>query len=156
MLGNFRAAFGLGLVMDNTDFIHFRKTGYGWNKRPLGVRGDLSRSREYALNGAAVEGTLGPVNVAVFGSTRSQGRHPQCRRTVNRYITMLPRPSPEFLDSDTPGRKSDRARRATPSTRTWSAAPCRSLVAPGTYVGVTGYEARYNSAFDPDHPRCTI
>ncbi|MFT7699854.1 MAG: DNA uptake protein ComE-like DNA-binding protein, partial [Candidatus Krumholzibacteriia bacterium] len=27
--GNFRVAYGLGLVMDNTDYIHFRKTGFG-------------------------------------------------------------------------------------------------------------------------------
>ena len=79
-MGNFRVAYGLGLVMDNTDYIHFRKTGFGFNKRLLGVHGDLSRSHEYKLTGAAVEGPAGPVNASFFVSSDKQGRHPQPRR----------------------------------------------------------------------------
>ena len=68
-VGNFRAAFGLGLVMDNTDYIQFRKTGYGFNKRLLGISGDLSRSYEYHLQGAAFEGSWKRLHLAGFMST---------------------------------------------------------------------------------------
>jgi len=44
IVGNYRLAFGQGLVMDNTDFFLPRKTGHGWNKRPGTVIGDDART----------------------------------------------------------------------------------------------------------------
>ncbi len=150
VLGNFRVAFGQGLVMDNTDFIHFRQTGYGWNKRPLGVRGDLSRTREYALNGAAFEGTVGPVNIALFGSTDRKDVILNDDGTVNRYVAMVPRPSTAYLDQHltTAGDPTGLARDALQEDMFGGAV--HVTVAPGTFVGVSGYSARYNRAFDPD------
>ncbi len=54
-LGHYRATYGEGLTMENTDFYSARKTGYGFSKRILGITPDLSRTQEYALRGAAVE-----------------------------------------------------------------------------------------------------
>ncbi len=54
-LGNYRATYGEGLVMENTDFYSARKTGYGFGKRIMGITPDLSRTQEYALRGAAAE-----------------------------------------------------------------------------------------------------
>ncbi len=54
-LGNYRATFGEGLVMENTDFYSARKTGYGFSKRILGITPDLSRTQLHALKGAAME-----------------------------------------------------------------------------------------------------
>lgn len=54
-LGNYRATYGEGLVMENTDFYSARKTGYGFGKRIMGITPDLSRTQEYALRGAAME-----------------------------------------------------------------------------------------------------
>jgi len=48
--GNFRATFGEGLVMENTDSYSPRKTGYGFNKRITGVIGDISRTQERCFN----------------------------------------------------------------------------------------------------------
>ena len=79
-VGDYRVAYGLGLVMDNTDFIHFRKTGYGFNKRLLGVHGDLSRSHEYAPARAGCRGLLRPDQRLLLRLQRPQGRHPQSRR----------------------------------------------------------------------------
>lgn len=56
-LGHYRATFGEGLVMENTDFYNARKTGYGFSKRILGITPDLSRTQEFALRGAALEVT---------------------------------------------------------------------------------------------------
>ncbi len=54
-LGHYRATYGEGLVMENTDFYSARKTGYGFSKRILGITPDLSRTQLYALRGAAIE-----------------------------------------------------------------------------------------------------
>ncbi|HOX25873.1 MAG TPA: helix-hairpin-helix domain-containing protein [Candidatus Krumholzibacteria bacterium] len=146
--GSFRAAFGQGLVMDNTDFIHFRKTGYGWNVRPLGIRGDLSRTHEYALTGGAVEGSLGDVNVILLGSSDRRDGILNPDGTVNRYVTMNPRPTQMFLDdwlteSGTPtGLRRDAFR------EDLLGANLKYLLAPGTYVGATALHSSYDRAFD--------
>jgi len=155
-IGNYRVAYGLGLIMDNTDFIHFRKTGFGWNKRLLGVHGDLSRSYEYKLTGAAVEGSFGPVNASFFVSSEKKDAVIQRERdgtiTLNRYVTMRPRLPKEFLA----GRLETNNPIDTPSGLQRDAMEediiggnLKVMLAPGTFVGVTGYEARYNHAWNP-------
>ncbi|HPN39982.1 MAG TPA: helix-hairpin-helix domain-containing protein [Candidatus Cloacimonadota bacterium] len=67
-LGHYRATFGEGLVMENTDFYSARKTGFGFSKRIMGISPDLSRTQEFALRGAAVEINNPMVNVAVWAS----------------------------------------------------------------------------------------
>jgi len=67
-LGHYRATYGEGLVMENTDFYSARKTGFGFSKRIMGITPDLSRTQEYALRGAAVEISNPLVNVAFWAS----------------------------------------------------------------------------------------
>ncbi len=69
ILGNYRATFGEGLVMENTDFYSPRKTGYGFSKRILGIIPDLSRTQEYALRGGAVQFNSTHFNFAGFLSS---------------------------------------------------------------------------------------
>ncbi len=68
VVGNYRATFGEGLVMENTDFYSARKTGYGFSKRITGVIGDLSRTQEYSLKGFAVEWKNNKYNATIFYS----------------------------------------------------------------------------------------
>lgn len=156
-LGNYRVAFGLGLVMDNTDFMLFRKTGYGWNVRPIGVRGDLSRTREFALTGGAVEGSYGPLHGTFFASTGHKDgilnddddpTLPGDQRTVNQYILMYPRLSEGYL-RDYIGATGTGLRRNA-FREDILGGNLKLLLGEGTYVGVTGYEARYNRAFRAD------
>lgn len=67
-LGHYRATYGEGLVMENTDFYSARKTGFGFSKRILGITPDLSRTQEFALRGAAVEITHPLVGIAAWVS----------------------------------------------------------------------------------------
>jgi len=67
--GNFRATFGEGLVMENTDSYSPRKTGYGFNKRITGIIGDISRTQEYALRGVALDWKRNNMNAVVFISS---------------------------------------------------------------------------------------
>ena len=66
--GNYRATFGEGLVMENTDYYSARKTGFGFSKRILGITPDLSRTQEYSLRGGAVEYTTPLFGVTAFVS----------------------------------------------------------------------------------------
>jgi len=143
VVGNYRAAYGLGLVMDNTDYIHFRKTGFGFNKRLLGIHGDLSRSFEYTLKGAAAEGNYGPVNASIFVSSEKKDGILNPDGTINRYITMRPRFGPEFFEArDFSGLRREAFQEDLVGGN------AKVMLAPGTFVGVTGYEARYNRGFD--------
>ncbi|MBN1948754.1 MAG: competence protein ComEA, partial [Candidatus Cloacimonetes bacterium] len=67
--GNYRATFGEGLVMENTDFYTPRKTGYGFDKKITGIIGDLSSTSEYALRGGAVDWQRKHLNAVFFFSS---------------------------------------------------------------------------------------
>ena len=143
VLGNYRVAFGQGLVMDNTDFVLYRKTGYGWNKRPIGLRGDLSRSREFALTGAAVEGRIGPVHGTFFVSTgKKDGILNPSDDTINQYVLMYPRWSDEQLEGRLIKREA--------FDEDIFGGNLKFILAPGSYIGLTGYEARYDKGFRAD------
>ncbi len=64
--GNYRATFGEGLVMENTDYYSPRKTGYGFNKRITGIIGDVSRTQEYSLKGLALDLKTDKFNAVFF------------------------------------------------------------------------------------------
>ncbi len=53
--GNYRATYGEGLTLENTDYYSPRKTGYGFDKRIYGITEDLSRTEVNALKGVALE-----------------------------------------------------------------------------------------------------
>ncbi|PID79612.1 hypothetical protein CSA17_03325 [bacterium DOLJORAL78_65_58] len=147
--GSYRVAFGLGLVMDNTDYIHFRKTGYGFNKRMLGVRGDVSRSHEYALRGAAVEARYGRLNATLFVSNDRKDGILNQDGTINRYVVMQPRPPADWLEGRVVGPSVSYLRRDA-FTENIIGGNMKLMLAPGTFVGVTGYEAKYSRGWRPD------
>jgi DNA uptake protein ComE-like DNA-binding protein len=144
--GDFRAAYGLGLVMDNTDYLKYRKTGYGFDTRMLGIHGDLSRSYEYNLRGAAVEGSYGPADLSFFVSSKDRDGILNPDGTVNRYVIMRPRPTEEWLDG--PQRAGGLARDAFHENTIGG--NLKIGLATGTYFGVSGYEARYDRGFVAD------
>lgn len=149
VVGNFRVAYGLGLVMDNTDYIKFRKTGYGFDTRPLGVYGDLSRSYEYALNGVAAEATWGPVLASFFASGGEKDGILNDDGTINRYVVMRPRPAAEWLEDRTVAGVPTGLRRDA-FEEDLLGGNLKFMLAPGSFIGVSGYEARYDRGFRAD------
>jgi hypothetical protein len=149
VFGNFRVAYGLGLVMDNTDFLKYRKTGYSFDTRPLGVFGDLSRSYEYDLNGVAAEGAWGPVQLSVFASGGDKDGILNPDGTINRYVVMQPRPDADWLADRTVAGAATGLRRDA-FHENMLGGNLKVMVAPGTYLGVSGYEARYDRGFRAD------
>ncbi|MBI5838096.1 MAG: helix-hairpin-helix domain-containing protein [Candidatus Eisenbacteria bacterium] len=158
--GNFRLALGQGLLMDNTDFFQPRRTGMGFNVRPIGVHGDLSRSDEYSLRGAAFEASVGPVRGTFFYSNTDKDAILNPDSSFNRYITMFPRVDDDLLkavrayvrpaDSSAflPMRDvmNERLTGANFRVEPWN----------GTYVGMTAMEFKYrnniNAARDRFNP----
>ncbi|HVP39973.1 MAG TPA: helix-hairpin-helix domain-containing protein [Candidatus Saccharimonadales bacterium] len=151
-IGNYRLALGQGLLMDNTDFFMARRTGMGFNVRPVGVRGDISRSDESSLRGAAVEASVGPVRSTLFYSSMDKDAILNPDSSFNRYITMFPR-----VDNDMLAQVRGFVRGA-PYADSASFLPMADVMHEnivganfrlepwiGTYLGVTGMEMRYSN-----------
>ena len=162
--GNYRATFGEGLVMENTDYYSPRKTGFGFNKRITGIIGDVSRTQEYALRGFAVDWKRKNLN-AVFFLSQDQKDAVVYDSNGNgilddddyilSYISMTNRFADDELESveeyfnDYPD-----------NTNIVRIAPRRDCLQEniigghlefspwiGTHLGVTGYEATYDRDF---------
>jgi DNA uptake protein ComE-like DNA-binding protein len=156
--GAYSASFGLGLLMDATDFFSARRTGLGWSVRPVGLRGDLSRNDEFGLNGGALEAGLGAFTGTFFYSRDDKDAVLNPDGSFNRYIRMVPRLSNDLLEdirediaSGVFAGRGDTAaflpmrnvmdERIVGSNLRWE-------FAPGTWLGMTGFEIRTrNRAF---------
>jgi DNA uptake protein ComE-like DNA-binding protein len=152
IVGNYRLAFGQGLVMDNTDFFLPRKTGHGWNKRPGTVIGDVARSYEFTLRGGALQFTAGPLQGTGFFSHDTKDgvvnlNSDGSTESINRYIVLRPRLDQSVLDATNEGLTA--AIRRDAFTEDLIGGNLRLGLWPGTYVGVTGYEARTDKPIDP-------
>ena len=97
VVGNYTAAFGLGLVMDATDFFSARRTGLGYSVRPLGLSPDLSRSDEYGMRGVGVDAALGPARGTFFYSRADKDAILNPDGSFNSYFRMVPRLSNDLL-----------------------------------------------------------
>lgn len=152
-VGNFRLALGQGLVMDNTDFFQARRNGIGFSVRPIGVRGDISRSDESALKGGAAEGSLGPVRLTGFYSNDDKDAILNPDGSFNRYITMIPRVDDETLDSIQDFVKPEYRDRFLPMRDVMNeqvvGGNARIRVLPATYIGFTAMEMTYRNNLYP-------
>ena len=148
VVGNYAVAFGQGLVMQNTDFYRARNSGYGWEKRYMGIIGDLSQTQEYQFTGVATEASYGPLRSIIFYSDDWKDAVLNPDGSVNQYIVMSPRIQNDDLEAG-----GLRPMRDVLHERTLGG-NLKYVLGPGTWVGVSGYESRYNkffkSAYDPD------
>ena len=150
VVGNYRLAFGQGLVLDNTDFFLARKNGYGFNTRPQRLLPDLSRSQEFSLRGMAAEATAGPLRLIGFVSRDKKDGLLNPDGTINKYIVMRPRfENFEFEAMQTETGIPFRLRRDA-FRETMYGGSAKGQLWTGTYLGVSGWEARYDTRWDPD------
>ena len=155
VVGNYTVAFGQGLVMDATDFYLPRRTGYGYNVRSLGLRGDFSRSDEYTLKGVAAEASLGNVRGTLFYSHDDKDAILNPDHSFNSYFTAVPR-----FDNDLYAGIREDIRNGTLVGASDSSyyQPMRDVMEeqivggnfkyqflPGTFLGVTGVDMRYHN-----------
>jgi hypothetical protein len=160
-LGNYKATFGEGLIMENTDFYSARKTGYGFSKRLTGITGDVSTTQQYTLRGAAFEWKRPEIEVALFGSVDQKDALVHLDEDGNptdevfSYVTMTNR----FDNDDLAEAEEYFYNNSNLSRRLWLA-PRKDFVEEkliggniavtpffGTQIGITGYEAVYDKDF---------
>ena len=68
VIGNFTASFGQGVIFETNDNFSPRRTGFGFSKRAEGIHGDLTRSAQYVMNGAAIQLSTDNIRGTLFGS----------------------------------------------------------------------------------------
>ncbi len=148
ILGNYAVAFGQGLVMQNTDYFRSRMSGYGFDTRYIGILGDVSPTQEFQLNGIATEFEVGPVRSILFYSDDWKDAVLNPDGTANQYIIMSPLTDNEDLEQGGLRPMRDVLHEQTLGGNV------KYVFGPGTWIGLSGYEARYNkyfkSAYDPD------
>ncbi len=148
ILGSYQVGFGQGLVMQNTDYFKSRNSGFGWDKRYIGILGDISPTQEYQLAGIATEIDVGPTRTILFYSDDWKDAVLNPDGSANQYIIMTPR-----IDNSTLEAGGLRPMRDVLHEQLYGA-NFKYIFGPGTWVGLSGYEARYNkyfkAAYDPD------
>jgi DNA uptake protein ComE-like DNA-binding protein len=148
ILGNYQIAFGQGLVMQNTDFFKSRNSGFGWDKRYIGILDDISQTEEYKMWGAATEFQVGDWRTVLFYSDDWKDAVLNPDGSANQHLIMTPRVTNSDLEAG-----GLRAMRDVLHERTFGG-NLKYVFAPGTWVGVSGYQSWYNkyfkSAYDPD------
>jgi DNA uptake protein ComE-like DNA-binding protein len=150
VVGNYRVALGQALVMDNTDFFLPRKNGYGFNVRPRRILGDLTRTQEFALRGLAVEGHAGPMRATGFVSHDKKDGIINPDGTLNRYVVMAPRFENRELEAMNTVTGLRFGLRRDAFRETLYGGNLQAHLWTGTYLGVSGWEARYDKPWDPD------
>ncbi len=90
-VGSYQVSFGQGLSMESGDYFSPRYSGYGFDKRITGIAPDLSRAREFTLNGAAFEATWSDVKAVAFLSSQKKDAILNPDGSMNRLISLVPR-----------------------------------------------------------------
>jgi DNA uptake protein ComE-like DNA-binding protein len=148
IIGNYAVAFGQGLVMQNTDFLRSRNSGYGWEKRYIGILGDITQTQEFQLTGGATEFSVGNTKSILFYSDDWKDAVLNPDGTANQYIVMSPR-----IENDDLAAGGLRPMRDVLHERTYGG-NARYMFGTGTWIGLSGYESRYNkyfkAAYDPN------
>jgi DNA uptake protein ComE-like DNA-binding protein len=150
VLGHYRIALGQGLVMDNSDYFVARKTGYGYSVRPRSVYGDVSRSQEFALRGGSFEAHAGPFHGVAFYSRDKKDALINPDGSLNRMVVMKPRFENYELRDMTTLSGTPFGLRRDAFTETLYGGALQGQLWTGTYLGVEGYEARYDEPWNPD------
>lgn len=143
IVGNYQVSWGQGVIMENTDFRSARKSGFGFQKRYDGILGDLSRTSQYTMRGAAAEGSWGKFRALGFYSDDNRDAIINEDGSVNQLIRLTPRIQNEDLVEAGVPAILDQLDEQTLGGN------LRFNVAPGGWIGIGGYESRYDRFFDP-------
>ena len=145
ILGNFSATIGQGVVFENTDFFSPRRSGYSWSRRVHGVFPDISRTREYALKGAAFQAGNKYLDIMGFLSKHKRDAILNSSdSSVASLITLYPRTNDGF------GADSLLMPMLETLEEVTYGASARMILLPGTFIGLSAYESLYDRPIRPD------
>jgi DNA uptake protein ComE-like DNA-binding protein len=151
VFGTFLAGWGQGLVMENSDYFKARKSGYSWDKRYYGVLGDVSRTDTYKHKGIGLQFSWNWLKGIGFFSNDWKDAVINKDGSVFAPVIMTPSVENDVLDEYAllPIRNVRAGiARDVLHEKTYGG-NLRFVYAPGSHVGVSGYESRYNRNFDP-------
>ena len=137
IIGDYTAGFGQGVILDATDFFLPRKTGFAWRKRMNGITGNISRTTEYGLRGAAIEAQIGSIIGTAFYSLNERDAIVNNDGSFSTFITMYPRMRHGLYDQ-------------IPKNIVRSVKEMmfgnnlKYMIIPGTYIGTTIYQSLYD------------
>lgn len=149
IFGNYLASFGQGVVMENTDFFASRKSGFGFQRRPNGLFGDISRTNEFALRGVATEWSGYGLKGQAFYSLNNRDAVVNSDGSFSSLIVMTPRVKYGFSSdsANSPNSLVGRNMLNAVKEMTYGGHVTYSF-SPGTYVGFSGYESLYDRPLD--------
>ncbi len=154
VVGNYKVAFGQGLVMENGEYYSPRKTGFGFSKRILGLIGDTSKTDEFALKGFATEFTFGRVHGTGFYSQDKKDAILNSDGTVMTMVINRPYYTDEEIEEANAAYLEQGSQTFINNVNdqleeTIVGGHLQFDIAPGTNIGVTAYEAQYDKYFKP-------
>ena len=162
VLGNYRAAYGEGLVMESSDYFNRRGTGYGFGKRVIGVFPDMSSTEEFTMKGVAVEHINPLFNASLFYSKDKKDAviwdsNNNDSLDTNDDLFYYTISTPRFSNEELQSAEEYYSQYTSPILM----APRQDIfeeeligghldVSPilGTTIGLTAYESRYNKHFN--------
>jgi DNA uptake protein ComE-like DNA-binding protein len=163
ILGNFKATWSHGVVMESTDFFTPRKDGFGYKKRFSGIIGDISRSRNHDLRGLAFQVSYkNRFDLNAFYSNAKRDAILNSDGSINQFINLQQRFSGEYYHYEF----DNIARDENPNTADLKLVSVPNMVKnveeqtmggelklhlePGTFVAFTIYQSLYNRLLRPD------
>ena len=145
ILGNFSATIGQGVIFENTDFFSPRRSGYSWSRRVHGVFPDISRTRQYALRGAAFQAGNKMLDLMGFVSRNKRDAILNIAdSSVASMITLYPRTNSGF------GADSLLMPMLETLEEVTYGGSVRLIPLYGTFIGFSAYESLYDRPIRPD------
>ena len=145
ILGNFSATIGQGVIFENTDFFSPRRSGYSWSRRVHGVFPDISRTRQYALRGAAFQAGNKLIDLMGFVSRNKRDAILNIAdSSVASMITLYPRTNSGF------GADSLLMPMLETLEEVTYGGSVRLIPLYGTFIGFSAYESLYDRPIRPD------
>ena len=145
ILGNFSATIGQGVIFENTDFFSPRRSGYSWSRRVHGVFPDISRTRQYALRGAAFQAGNKMLDLMGFVSRNKRDAILNIAdSSVASMITLYPRTNSGF------GADSLLMPMLETLEEVTYGGSVRLIPIYGTFIGFSAYESLYDRPIRPD------
>lgn len=153
--GYYSLVFGKSVIMNNTDYFVPRRSGFGYRKNFIGLTGDNSINRQFALRGLATELNFKNLDAYFFFSYSPRDAilntvpsiiDGKTYTTVNQFIVLDQRFDYPFNDSL---RIRNRLSWLNSVNEMLYGTHLQYNFAPGTYIGYTFYESLYDKFLRP-------
>jgi hypothetical protein len=110
----------------------------------------MTRTQEFALSGVGMEGRIGPLYTTLFYSDVKKDGIFNPDGTINQYLLMIPLFSEDAMADQTTESGQPFGIRRNGIEEKLLGGNLKFMLGTGSFIGLTGYEARYNRGFRAD------